>query len=511
MSKPRLFIGSSSEAVDLAYSVQGNLEKDAEVTVWPQGIFQLSISAVESLRNDADTFDFALFVFSPDDIVSIRDQSKPAVRDNVIFELGLFVGVLGRERCFMLAPKAEFRMPTDLIGMTTATYDTNRSDDNLEAATGRACNQIRQSIRRSGYRVGRASPSASATNEAQSEGIGSAEAGKEEVVKEKEDRRWDWVEPYTAEQFADAVPLIEKELEQVVEPDDKLFLSAFRASALAGISLRNGANAFEQIINDSPAYDLNYLLYAQACGKRSNRWDESLTILGRGLTVGTFIGDLAAEKIEVLRELGRGNEVTQMLRDCAVKRPKEAKLYLLLAEEYVRVKETENALGALEQIPSDLADDSSILERYALLLSEGADPTLALPVYRKLVHRYPKSWIYLTRRANIYLTLGLFDLAFFEYKKADTLADSQEGWIQGNIGNMLIRRGLFREAISYLQKAVELANSDFSHDRIAEAMRERDKEEKQAREICDQAREKLATARNARAAGATPTAESSAV
>jgi hypothetical protein len=37
MVKPNIFIGSSTESLEVAYSLQENLEPSAEVTVWTQG------------------------------------------------------------------------------------------------------------------------------------------------------------------------------------------------------------------------------------------------------------------------------------------------------------------------------------------------------------------------------------------------------------------------------------------------------------------------------------------
>jgi predicted nucleotide-binding protein len=47
--KPALFVGSSSESLDVAYAAQKNLEDVAEVVVWKQGIFELTKSYLESL------------------------------------------------------------------------------------------------------------------------------------------------------------------------------------------------------------------------------------------------------------------------------------------------------------------------------------------------------------------------------------------------------------------------------------------------------------------------------
>ena len=45
---------------------------------------------------------FAIFVFHPDDKSLIREKEYDTVRDNVILELGMFIGTLGLEKCFIL-------------------------------------------------------------------------------------------------------------------------------------------------------------------------------------------------------------------------------------------------------------------------------------------------------------------------------------------------------------------------------------------------------------------------
>lgn len=71
---------------------------------------------------------FGVFVFSPDDVVKMRQQEHLAARDNVVFEFGLFVSRLGRRRTFFVLPsgKSSFHLPTDLTGVTGATYDPER-------------------------------------------------------------------------------------------------------------------------------------------------------------------------------------------------------------------------------------------------------------------------------------------------------------------------------------------------------------------------------------------------
>src|SRR5258705_7480494 len=125
----KVFVGSSVEGLAVAYAVQQNLEHKAEVTVWDQGIFYLSKSALDSLIQALDRFDFGIFIFNADDILTMRGDENRTVRDNVVFELGLFVGRLGQDRSFILMPHGQddFHLPTDLIGMTPGTYQADRS------------------------------------------------------------------------------------------------------------------------------------------------------------------------------------------------------------------------------------------------------------------------------------------------------------------------------------------------------------------------------------------------
>lgn len=148
MGKPSLFIGSSTEGLEFARALRSLLVHDAEVTIWNEGFFGLGSTFIETLVNSLPRFDFAVLILTGDDLLSSRDAESLGPRDNVLFELGLFMGRLGRSRTFILhQSNARLKIPSDLSGMTTATYEWPREDRSYRSAVGPACDSIRDVVR----------------------------------------------------------------------------------------------------------------------------------------------------------------------------------------------------------------------------------------------------------------------------------------------------------------------------------------------------------------------------
>ena len=64
-------------------------------------------------------YDFAVLVVSDDDVTTSRKSTQASPRDNVILELGLFLGALGRRRAFVVVARTDDgvpKMPSDLLG-----------------------------------------------------------------------------------------------------------------------------------------------------------------------------------------------------------------------------------------------------------------------------------------------------------------------------------------------------------------------------------------------------------
>ena len=151
MLKPSLFIGSSTPGLEFASAIRYWLEADVEVTVWNDGAFSLGTTLIEGLISAVQRYDFAALVLTPDDLLLQGDIQTMGPRDNVIFELGLFMGRLGRDRTFMVRPaNADLKIPTDLAGILSATYQWPRTDHNYRSAVASACERIKEQIRNLG-------------------------------------------------------------------------------------------------------------------------------------------------------------------------------------------------------------------------------------------------------------------------------------------------------------------------------------------------------------------------
>ncbi|CAN7199885.1 nucleotide-binding protein [Mesorhizobium amorphae] len=144
MAKPRIFLGSSGKQKKLLDALTRGLEEIAQVEPWTTS-FSPGTTTLGRLIELTREVDFAAFVFAQDDwtsasqpesSASVAAQASP--RDNVVFEAGLFGGVLGMRRTFILHANGA-KLPSDLLGLTSVRYG--------EAATAAEMRAINQKLR----------------------------------------------------------------------------------------------------------------------------------------------------------------------------------------------------------------------------------------------------------------------------------------------------------------------------------------------------------------------------
>ena len=138
MDKPRIFLGSSGKQAKLLQALTRGSEDIAHVEPWTT-VFNPGTTTLGRLLELTREVDFAAFVFARDDWTSVGatasntlESAQASPRDNVVFEAGLFGGVLGMRRTFILHANGA-KLPSDLLGLTCVRYDASTTAADVKA------------------------------------------------------------------------------------------------------------------------------------------------------------------------------------------------------------------------------------------------------------------------------------------------------------------------------------------------------------------------------------------
>lgn len=136
--KRKLFIGSSGgRGVTVAESVASQIKKVCgewlECEIWDRGdAFAINRSFLDSLLRAAQRHHYGIFVATKDDRTVKKGSSIVEPRDNVIFEMGLFLGSMGITRSFLLVEKG-VGLPSDFEGITTSQFSVKEPQSTRKA------------------------------------------------------------------------------------------------------------------------------------------------------------------------------------------------------------------------------------------------------------------------------------------------------------------------------------------------------------------------------------------
>ncbi len=153
--RPKLFIGSSSERAFLSSEFfRISSRAAAQVTPWTdRSIFKPLQFYAQDLLEVPHRFDFGLFFVRTGRHCRGAGVSNTRVpRDNVIFELGLFMSRLGLTRAFAVAPRGRVKILSDVAGLKLVEYDMPvglpELRDSLKSANWSARQALEEAIRR---------------------------------------------------------------------------------------------------------------------------------------------------------------------------------------------------------------------------------------------------------------------------------------------------------------------------------------------------------------------------
>jgi len=148
--KPVIFVASSNEGRKYVEAIENELASEhLDIKPWYRWFTDPMLSNIEQLES-VQRVDFGVVVFTPDDITRSRSQKKYSPRDNLLFELGLLVGFLGKQRVFPLVPaQVPIKLPTDLLGTNPFQFMLCRSEDSIleyQAAVAKSCSYIKDRV-----------------------------------------------------------------------------------------------------------------------------------------------------------------------------------------------------------------------------------------------------------------------------------------------------------------------------------------------------------------------------
>src|SRR5579872_5822985 len=114
---PKIFIGSSKKGYSVAEAVKACLSKDFDCYLWQDaGVWEVNKSTFDNLLRMANYFDYGVFVGTADDLTLADDKIVIEPRDNVILEMALFLGAVGRHKAFLLVEDG-IKLPSDFSGI----------------------------------------------------------------------------------------------------------------------------------------------------------------------------------------------------------------------------------------------------------------------------------------------------------------------------------------------------------------------------------------------------------
>lgn len=473
--KPRVFIGSSVEGLPIAYAIHNNLTHDCECIVWSQGAFEISKTAIESLEETTQSVDFAVFVFSPDDITKIRENTQSSIRDNVLFEYGLFTGALGRKRVFFVTPRSNdgMRIASDLLGLTGGTYEDDRQDENLIAATGAFAQDIRVAAKKHGLARPRAEKDAEVSNEEESES----------------EKKVGWPAYFHNNEYKKCSAELEKLIQTKKDARDIEHLTAWKAYSDYKGGHLSALKELDTLAREAESRDVIpelviYFYHEEELLSKASKLIEHLLETSEPDSE-EHINALVSKSEN--QNLQFGAEAARRVIESTANFKENPHLVIELSR-HMSTEDAFNllvdgfALNQTEELAYAMQEKAQELKKH----------NIRIYLMDYLVSLNKESFVYSGYLSNVCLDLGMYDRAMFHCKDALKKANDREVWLKNNVANMLSNRGFYTDSISIFKEALEIDNhSQYGHERLSRALKKQTEEIKQYDNFIKEGRQEL--------------------
>jgi hypothetical protein len=151
MDKARIFIASSERVYELAGMLRNEINRAeyCEADTWQDVLERTAAQTkIEALEASLKVYDYAVIMFTKADLVTGQGLKS---RDDCVFNTGLFMASLGRQRCILLNSVEKDALPSDLGGIIALRFiepDEPRNRDKSRPAIQTAAGAIQAWVQR---------------------------------------------------------------------------------------------------------------------------------------------------------------------------------------------------------------------------------------------------------------------------------------------------------------------------------------------------------------------------
>ena len=310
----------------------------------------------------------------------------------------------------------------------------------------------------------------------------------QENNKENNNENDDYFSLYLEKKYDESLNILNRLIDKTKDVNESIKLKSQKGLVLFSINREGAIQHFQELINLNQNNNRPYYWYA-ASYYWSDIYDKCLEIADKGINSVNKKSGLISLKVDCLKSMGDNEKAKETLIEAINLGYDSPNHFITLCD--LLKNEPENAYKWFQEGLKRYNENTNILSKFADFLKEHDKNDEALLHYQKLVKINPESSYCYGVLGNSFLKNNFTDKALISYKKANELANEKEGWIIANIGNIYNNQGFYTEAISYLKKSLEIEpDSEYSHDRLAKALKSKTEEDKNESEILLEARKK---------------------
>jgi len=151
----KIFIGFSQiNGLPIANQVKREIENACswiKCEFWSdENVFSLNRDTLNSLIISSKKYEYGIFIATKDDIANKSGSDVYISSDNVIFEIGLFLGSMGIERSFIMIENG-CKLPSDFNGITVPIFERD-DESSISGSINKIINQLNNNRKAYGLR-----------------------------------------------------------------------------------------------------------------------------------------------------------------------------------------------------------------------------------------------------------------------------------------------------------------------------------------------------------------------